>query len=292
MLRAMTRIGTYTLHAIETGRLGLDGGAMFGIVPQPLWSKKIAPDEQNRIPLAMRCLLAVSDERVVLIDCGLGDVFDGTKYREIYAVDTEHSDLDTSLNQVGCSREDVTDVILTHLHFDHCGGATRRVDERRIPAFPNARYHVQRDHWRWAMESNPKEQGSFRQETFRPLQDAGQLHWVDGEEEVLPGIDALLVNGHTQSQQLLKIEGTSPRTPSIVFAADLLPTTHHLASAWTMAYDIRPLITIGEKEAFLERALEAEWNLFFEHDPDVEVASLTRTDRGISICDPRLLRDL
>jgi glyoxylase-like metal-dependent hydrolase (beta-lactamase superfamily II) len=285
----MTTLGDYTLHAIETGRFGLDGGAMFGIVPKPFWAQRIAPDEQNRISLAMRCLLLQSNTRTVLIDCGIGDTFDGTKYREIYAVDTEHSSLDQSLEELGVSRTDITDVILTHLHFDHCGGATRASQNGREPAFPNAAYHVQRDHWDWAMQKNPKEKGSFRTHTFAPIEETGQLQLVDGEREILPGMDALLVNGHTHSQQIVKITG-SDRV--LVFTADLLPTQHHLADAWTMAYDIRPLISIDEKNTFLKRAVDAEWNLFFEHDPDAEVASLTRTDRGIDVTAVRSLDQL
>ena len=201
----MTTLGDYTLHAIETGRIGLDGGAMFGIVPKPLWAKRIAPDDQNRISLAMRCLLLRSDTRTVLIDCGLGDTFDGTKYRDIYAVDTEYSSLDRSLEAAGVSRADITDVILTHLHFDHCGGATQAGENGRETAFSNATYHVQRDHWNWAMESNPKEEGSFRTHTFAPIEESGQLQFVDGEGEILPGMEALLVNGHTHFQQMVKI---------------------------------------------------------------------------------------
>ncbi len=285
----MTTLGDYTLHAIETGRFGLDGGAMFGIVPKPLWAKRIAPDDQNRVSLAMRCLLLQSDTHTVLIDCGLGDIFDGTKYLDIYAVDTEHSSLNRSLEAVGVSRADITDVILTHLHFDHCGGATQAGENGRETAFPNATYHVQQDHWDWAMQKNPKEAGSFRTHTFAPIDEGGQLQLVDGEREILPGMDALLVNGHTHSQQMVKITGSDQ---TLVFTADLLPTQHHLADAWTMAYDIRPLISIDEKNMFLERAVDAEWNLFFEHDPDAEIASLTRTDRGVQVADVRFLDQL
>lgn len=285
----MTTLGDYTLHAIETGRFGLDGGAMFGIVPKPLWATRIAPDDQNRISLAMRCLLLQSDARTVLIDCGLGDTFDGTKYRDIYAVDTEHSSLDRSLKDAGVAREDITDVILTHLHFDHCGGATQDGENGRETAFPNATYYVQRDHWDWAMQKNPKEKGSFRTHTFAPIEESGQLQLVDGEREILPGMDALLVNGHTHSQQMVKITGSDQ---TLVFTGDLLPTQHHLADAWTMAYDIRPLISMDEKNTFLERAVDAEWNLFFEHDPDAEIASLTRTDRGIQVANVRSLAQL
>ena len=176
----MPQIGPYTLHSIETGRFGLDGGAMFGIVPKPLWSKRIEPDAENRIPLNMRCLLLEGADRVILIDVGVGDTFAGTKYEGIYAVDHGYADLDTSLAERGFSRADVTDVILTHLHFDHCGGSTVEKGGRMEVAFPNATYHVQRAHWNWANSPNPKEAGSFLERTFAPVKAAGQLHLLDG----------------------------------------------------------------------------------------------------------------
>lgn len=285
----MPTIGSYSLYSIETGQFGLDGGAMFGIVPKPLWSKRIEPDDQNRIPLNMRCLLLAGTDRVILIDTGVGDTFEGTKYQDIYAVDHGAYTLDGSLDDHGFARDDVTDVILTHLHFDHGGGSTRRINGEYVPSFPNATYHVQRDHWQWAQDPNPKEQGSFIADTFRPIEAAGQLNLLDGEGEIFPGIALELVHGHTESQQTVKISGDD-RT--LVYVADLLPTTHHLLPAWTMAYDVRPLQTIEEKGNFLERAENAEWNLFFEHDPHVSVGNLDRTDRGIEVVDRRPLEEL
>jgi glyoxylase-like metal-dependent hydrolase (beta-lactamase superfamily II) len=284
-------IGPYTLHAIEAGRFGLDGGAMFGIVPKPLWSKRIEPDDQNRIPLAMRCLLIEGADRLVLVDTGIGDTFAGTKYADIYAVDREHSTLKGSLADRGYVPAEVTDVVLTHLHFDHCGGSTRAAEggEGRVPTFPNATYHVQERHWEWAAASNPKEKGSFLQRTFAPIEAAGQLHRIDGPGALLPGIDLRLADGHTESQQLVKISGPEQ---TLVYVADLLPTRHHLAPAWTMAFDIRPLTTIEEKGAFLDEAVDEEWNLFFEHDPEAPVASLRRTDRGVEPVDARPLEAL
>lgn len=280
----MPTIGPYTLYSVEAGRFGLDGGAMFGIVPKPLWAKRIEPDSENRIPLNMRCLLLVGDERVILVDTGVGDTFAGTKYESIYAVDHEYATLAGSLAEHGISRADVTDVILTHLHFDHCGGSTVQEGDRARVAFPNATYHVQRAHWKWANDPNPKENGSFLRRTFAPIETAGQLHLVDGSGELLPGITVDLVDGHTESQQIVTV---SDEETTLVYVADLLPTTHHLAPTWTMAYDVRPLQTIEEKSEFLEQALEQEWTLFFEHDPEVSVASLERTDRGIEVTDQR-----
>lgn len=285
----MPQIGPYDLHAVDTGRFGLDGGAMFGIVPKPLWASRIEPDDQNRIPLHMRALLLVSDDRRILVDTGLGDVFDGTKYADLYAVDRETASLGASLDALGVAPGDITDVILTHLHFDHCGGATTGTGETRQPTFPGATYHVQAEHWDWATASNPKEKGSFLQDTFRPLEAAGQLHRVDGEATLAPGVDVLLANGHTESQQLVRVHDAD-RT--LVYVADLLPTTHHLPAAWTMAYDIRPLVTMEEKADFLDTAVEEGWELFFEHDPDTEVASLERTDRRVGVTNRRPLSAL
>lgn len=282
-------IGPYTAYSIETGRFGLDGGAMFGIVPKPLWSERIEADEENRIPLHMRCLLLEGADRLILVDVGMGDTFSGTKYEEIYAVDHEYATLDASLGEHGFDRTDVTDVILTHLHFDHCGGATHEVESGRRPAFPNATYHVQEDHWDWATTPNPKETGSFLQETFVPIRREEQLHLVDGAGTLFPHISVELVHGHTNAQQIVFVGGEET---TLVYVADLLPTPHHLAPTWTMAYDVRPLQTIEEKGAFLERAVDEGWTLFFEHDPEVEVGDVVETDRRIKITDPRPLSDL
>lgn len=285
----MPQIGPYSLHAVETGRFGLDGGAMFGIVPKPLWSKRIKPDGQNRISLSMRCLLLVGDDRVILVDTGIGDTFEGTKYQDIYAVDHDTATLNGSLRAHGVAPSDVTDVILTHLHFDHCGGSTRQTEAGREVTFPNATYHVQRRHWSWATDPNPKEKGSFLSETFAPIEAAGQLHLVDGSGSLLPHVEVALVHGHTEAQQIVKVYDD---TTTLVYVADLLPTSHHLPPTWTMAYDVRPLKTIDEKGDFLERAERSEWKLFFEHDPDVAVADLDRSDRGIEVVRRRSLADL
>lgn len=285
----MPQIGPYTLYSIETGRFGLDGGAMFGIVPKPLWSKRIEPDAKNRIPLNMRCLLLAGDDRVILIDVGLGDTFAGTKYEDIYAVDHEYATLDASLAECGFARTDITDVVLTHLHFDHCGGSTVEGDEGMTVAFPNATYHVQKAHWEWATSPNPKEAGSFLERTFAPLEATGHLHLLDGPGRIFPGVSVRLVNGHTDAQQIVTI---ADEDTTLVYVADLLPTTHHLAPTWTMGYDIRPLQTIEEKSDFLEQAVEEEWNLFFEHDPEVAVGSLDETERGIEVVEARPLGEL
>jgi glyoxylase-like metal-dependent hydrolase (beta-lactamase superfamily II) len=285
----MVSIGPYTLHAIETGRLGLDGGAMFGIIPKPLWERRIPADDRNRIPLHMRCLLLEGAGRLILIDNGVGDKFD-RRFADIYAIDFSEHSLDRSLAAAGFSRGDVTDVILTHLHFDHCGGSTRRAGDRLEVAFERATFHVQRDHWAWARESNPRERASFLAENLEPLKASGQLNLIDGPGEILPGLDALVVNGHTEAQQVVKISGEEG---TLVYVADLLPTAAHLAPAWGLAYDLRPLVTIEETGAFLDEAVEQGWQLFFEHDASVVVAGLQRNERGtVETVDPRPLSAL
>ena len=277
----------YTLHALETGRFRLDGGAMFGVVPKPLWERRIAADDRNRIPLAMRCLLAEGDGRVVLVDAGLGHKYDA-KFADLYAVDHETATLAGSLRALGVAPEAVTDVVLTHLHFDHVGGCTRRDAAGRLGlTFPNARHHVQRRHWAWALDPNPRERASFFDENLRPLGEAGALVLHDGPGEILPGVRVRTFDGHTEAQQVVLVDGGGQGT--VAFAADLLPTAHHLAPAWVMGYDVRPLVTMTEKAAFLDEAVREGWHLFFEHDPDTALATPARTDRGVVAADPRPL---
>ncbi len=284
----MPQIGPYTLHTIETGRFGLDGGAMFGIVPKPLWERKIPADAKNRIPLNMRCLLIEGNGRLMLIDNGLGDKYDD-KFADIFAIDESYASLQRSLNKLGYDASDITDLIITHLHFDHCGGSTRRDGEHLALVFPQARHFVQEKHWQWAQTPNVRERNSFLKENLEPIGRSGQLKLVHDGDEIAPGISVFTVQGHTEAMQLVKIEG--PDT-TLVYAADLLPTHAHIPMAWNMAYDVRPLETIREKEAFLNQAVKKGWHLFFEHDPEVEVGSLVQTDRGIILTEPRPLQAL
>lgn len=276
-------LGGYRLDVVHAGFLGLDGGAMFGIVPKALWARRIAPDDQNRIPLAMRCLLLRGHGRTVLVDAGLGDKYDA-KFGGIYAVDRSAHDLIPSLAALGVRPEDVTDVLLTHLHFDHCGGATRRDESGRlVTTFPRATYHVQRRHWDWAHES-PREQASFLAENLEPLADSGQLQFVEGEASPLPGVELLVVDGHTRGQQLPLVRGEGA---ALLYAADLLPTAAHVPPLWIMAYDVAPLDTLAEKERLLARAAEEGWTVFFEHDPETTTARIVRTERGYEATDRR-----
>ncbi len=284
----MPHIGPYSLHAIETGRFGLDGGAMFGVVPKPLWEKRIPADEKNRIPLAMRCLLLKGEDRVILIDTGLGDSYD-EKFARLFKVDHEHSELHRSLQEAGVEAADITDVVITHLHFDHAGGCVTTRNGERYLAFPNATYHVQRKHWEWALNPNPREKNSFLKAYLDPLQASPQLHLLNGEGTLFPQLDVLTVNGHTEAQQLVKI---SDGNRTLVFVADLIPTSAHIGLPWVMGYDVRPLITMEEKEDFLQKAVEGEWDLFFEHDPDVAVASVRQGEKGVEVYNQREIAEL
>ena len=261
---------------------------MFGVVPKPLWQRRLTPDERNRIPLNMRCLLLEGDGRLILIDNGVGDKYDA-KFQDIFAIDHEEHTLHGALEDAGFTANDVTDVILTHLHFDHCGGSTTRRGDGLVPTFPNATYHVQGVHLDWARQPNEREKASFLPQNIEPLVASGQVNRIDGEGVLFPGVEVRLVNGHTEAQQMVKITGPEG---TLVFVADLMPTLHHLRGPWIMAYDVRPLVTLREKQAFLDEALDGGWHLFFEHDPEVAVASLHQTERGITAVYPRSLGEL
>ena len=280
--------GDYQIDTVEAGRLGLDGGAMFGVVPKPLWAGRIAPDDRNRIPLAMRCLLLRGHGRTILVDTGVGHKEDA-KFEEIYAVDHGHSTLAGSLAALGVAPADVTDVVLTHLHFDHVGGATERAPDGSLrPTFPSAAYHVQRAHWEWAHES-VREQASFLAGNLDPLEASGQLALADGEASPFPGVSYVVVDGHTRAQQLVLVEGGAGEgaTAPLLFAGDLVPTAAHVPLLWVMAYDVEPLRTIAEKGRVLARAAAEGWTVVFEHDPEVAAARVEQTERGFRAVDAR-----
>ena len=266
------------LHAIETGRFRLDGGAMFGVVPKPLWTRTNPCDEKNRIDMAMRCLLIEEDNRLILVDNGLGNKYN-EKFAGLYGVDHEHSTLDRSLEALGFNRNDITDVILTHLHFDHCGGSTEwdSIKERNVLVFPNAHHWVQKSHLAWALNPNPREKASFFSENIQPLMDSGNLRMLEGETELFPGIHLKVVNGHTEAQQLPLIEYKGRK---ILFAADLFPTYGHLPLPYVMGYDVRPLKTMEERSELLPWLVEEEIILFYEHDPENECGLVVKNERG------------
>jgi len=278
----MTLAG-YQIDFVEAGRLRLDGGAMFGIVPRPLWERRIPPDDKNRIPLAMRCLLLRGHGRTILVDTGLGHKADA-KFEAIYGVDHAHSTLEGSLAQLGVAPEDVTDVLLTHLHFDHAGGATKRTQAGDLAlTFPEADHYVQAAHWRWAHES-VREEASFLAENLDPLDASGRLVLLDGEASPFEHVALHIVDGHTRGQQLPRV---TDGERSVFFAADLVPTSAHVPLLWGMAYDVEPLDTIREKERLLADAAREGWTVVFEHDSEVATARVVETEKGFAAEDAR-----
>ncbi|RYD52873.1 MAG: MBL fold metallo-hydrolase [Sphingobacteriales bacterium] len=269
------------LYAVNAGHFKLDGGAMFGVVPKSLWHKANPADENNMCSWALRCMLVEHGERRILIDCGMGDKQD-EKFFSHYYLHGEDS-LERNLSKHGLGYEDITDVFLTHLHFDHCGGAVKRTsDGALVPAFPNAKYWTNRAHWDSATHPNAREKASFLKENILPLQEHGVLHFVDAAdgEEWLPGFRIRIVNGHTDSMMLPLL---TVGAKTLLYCADLLPSMHHIPLPWVMAYDMRPLQTLQEKEPILREAATNGWTLFFEHDPRIECATLVQTEKGIRV---------
>ncbi|MBI5730317.1 MAG: MBL fold metallo-hydrolase [Ignavibacteriales bacterium] len=273
------KIGKYELKVIETGVFGLDGGAMFGIIPKPLWSKFNPPDDQNRVSLHARNLLLVSNSRKILIDTGIGSDWD-EKFKQIYRLDQSELTLSDSLNKLKIKPEDITDVLLTHLHFDHTGGSTYLKDGNWIPTFPNAKYYVQKKHFEWALNPTDRDRGSFIQNRFMPLHNEGLLNFTEGEVQFDDEIEFLTINGHTSFQQMIKVHDSSN---TVLFCGDLFPFTSHIPIPYVMGYDLQPLITVQEKKKILPIAIEQNWKLFFEHDPEVIMATVAESQRGFSI---------
>jgi len=273
------KIGGYEVHSIETGRFALDGGAMFGVVPWVFWSKTNPPDSRNRITLAARCLLLIGNGRVILVDNGNGTKWPD-KLKDIYRLDNSRHGLEQSLAERGISPDDVTDVVLTHLHFDHCGGSTKIGGGKVVPTFPKAVHYVQRDHWNLSQHPSEKDRGSFMREDFMQLHESGMLTFVDGEKELFPGIRMLVCNGHTSAQQLPLI---SDGAANILFCCDLVPTVSHIPFPYIMGYDVRPLVTLEEKKSILPKAEKEGWILFLEHDPDIEAVTLKQGEKGFAV---------
>ncbi len=273
------KIGKYELKVIETGVFGLDGGAMFGIIPKPLWSKFNPADEQNRVTLHARNLLLASDSRKILIDTGIGSDWD-EKFKQIYRLDQSELTLSDSLNKLKIKPEDITDVLLTHLHFDHTGGSTFLKNGNWIPTFPNAKYYIQKKHFEWAINPTERDRGSFIQNRFLPLHNEGLLNFIDGEVQFDDEIEFLTINGHTSFQQMIKVHDSSN---TVLYCGDLFPFTSHIPIPYVMGYDLQPLVTVQEKKKILPIAIEQNWKLFFEHDPEVIMATVAESQRGFSI---------
>ena len=276
------------LHTIEAGNFKLDGGAMFGVVPKALWQKTNPADDKNRIDMATRSLLIEDGNRLILIDTGMGNKQDD-KFFSHYGLWGSHT-LDGSLKKAGFHRDDITDVFFTHLHFDHCGGAIERSKSGiLIPAFKNAKFWVHESHWDWAINPNPREKASFLAENLLPLKESGQLNFISEKSSQQVGFDVLTMNGHTEKQMLPKI---FYQGKTIIFTADLLPTTGHIPVPYVMGYDTRPLLTIKEKEAFLNEAADNEYFLFLEHDAYSEVCTVKHTNKGVRLKETYTFKDI
>jgi glyoxylase-like metal-dependent hydrolase (beta-lactamase superfamily II) len=266
------------LYSIHTGNFKLDGGAMFGVVPKTIWNKLNPADEKNLCTWSMRCLLVEDEARLILIDNGIGNKQDEKFFGHYYL----HGDtsLDQSLSQHGFHADDITDVFLTHLHFDHCGGSIKRQGDKLIPAFKNATYWSNERHWKWATEPNDREKASFLKENILPIQQSGRLQFIETREDVqfTQNISVKFVSGHTDAMMLPVIRF---KEHTIVFMADLLPSVAHIPLPYVMAYDMFPLTTLQEKKSFLKEALDNNYVLFFEHDPLNECCTLQQTERGV-----------
>lgn len=274
------------LHVINTGFFKLDGGAMFGVVPKSLWQKTNPADEKNLCTWAMRCLLIEEGNRLMLIDNGIGNKQD-EKFLSHYHLHGDY-ELIGSLNKAGFSEADVTDMFLTHLHFDHCGGGVYLRDGKPELTFRNATYWSNADHWLWATKPNPREKASFLKENILPMQESGHLKFVETSTP-FPCCDTIFVSGHTEKMMIPKIKY---RNYTICYMADLLPSVGHIPLAYVMGYDTRPLITLEEKEAFLSEAADNGYILFLEHDPVHECCTVKRTDKGIRLDRTFPLKDI
>jgi glyoxylase-like metal-dependent hydrolase (beta-lactamase superfamily II) len=264
------KIAGYNLYPILTSQFKLDGGAMFGIIPKTLWERKMPSDELNRIQMVTRSLLLVSDKKRILIDTGNGDKWQ-EKFKKIYEIDTKSVSLDSSLAEAGFTPEDITDVFCTHLHFDHIGGNTKIENGKIVPSFPNAKYWMSQVNWNVANSPSEKDQGSFMQDDWAVLAENDMINFVSGIEQFLPNIDIIISNGHTPGMMLPIISDTNN---TLVYGADLIPTSAHIPLPWVMAYDVQPTVTIEEKKQFYNDAVDNNWMLFFEHDPDVVACTI------------------
>ncbi|HVU56929.1 MAG TPA: MBL fold metallo-hydrolase [Puia sp.] len=297
------------LYSIDTGLFKLDGGAMFGVVPKTLWSKVHPSDENNLCTWSMRCLLIQEGGKLILVDNGIGDKQDAKFFGHYYLHGNDS--LDKSLAVHGFHRDDITDVLLTHLHFDHCGGSIRREGDKLVPAFKNATYWSHSRHWKWATEPNEREKASFLKENILPIQESGQLKFVDQSiagasslstasanpgfstgatwsgasldsisNVILPGLSVRLANGHTEAMMLPQLQY---KGRTLIFMADLLPSVGHIPLPWVMAYDMFPLTTLREKKSFWQEAAAGDYVLMLEHDPENECCTLQATEKGIKV---------
>lgn len=281
------KLGKFEIHSIVTGQFALDGGAMFGVVPKVLWERTNPADDRNRIALSMRSLLIISNDRKILVDTGAGNK-NNDKFNSIYGIQNVDGWFDNALKKYDLTTNDITDVILTHLHFDHCGGSTKLVDDEVVPTFPKAKYYIQREHFEWALNASDKDRVSFIKDDFIPLKNNDQLVLTEGEFRLFDGIEILTSNGHTPKQQHVKL---SSEGKTIFYTGDLIPTASHIPYPYVMGYDLYPIKTIEEKKKILPQAYEENWILFFEHDPFVNSVTIISSEKGFIIKEKNILDD-
>ncbi len=268
------KLGDWTFRAFTDGLFRLDGGSMFGVVPRVMWQKHHEPDDLNRIDLSLRCLLAEKEDRRVLVDVGIGDRWEA-KQVGIFDLRRHPRQLPEELAAAGIPAESITDVVLTHLHFDHAGGALQHGPDGVSATFPEATYWVQTQHWNWALQPTERDRASFRAEDFEALEELHRLELVEGRQEIIPEIRVTPVNGHTPGQQMVEFH-TGAGT--VVYCADLIPFASQINVPWIMGFDLNPLLTLSEKKGFLARAVEEKYILVFEHDPEIEACTVKFED--------------
>ena len=276
----LTNLGKWKIKVIESGDFKLDGGAMMGSVPKVLWNKTNPSDNLNRIQLAMRCLLLDDGENIVLIETGIGDHY-SKKFKDMFDINQQDYSLSNTLSDYGYSITDITHVILTHLHFDHAGGAVKRESNGDMkPQFPNAKYYISSKNWEAALNPNPKDRASYLKENFTCLKDYNVLNILPDNVEILPGINTYVVSGHTSGQQLVVISGNNKK---LVFCSDLIPLKSHLKLPWIMGYDLNGSLTLKEKKVFLDLAANNNWILYLYHDPEVIAVEIKEADNYYEI---------
>ena len=264
------KIGKYDLYSVETSEFGLDGGAMFGIIPKPVWEKKVPADELNRVNMVTRSLLLVSDEKKILIDTGNGTKWE-EKYKQIYDINTDQYNIEKSLGKYGFSSDQITDVICTHMHFDHIGGNTKIKFGEVVPTFPNAKYWISEENWNLANHPSQKDAGSFIEHDWKVLAENQMIEIIKGKEPFIEGIETIVTRGHTPG---LLHPIVSDGSNKLFYGADIFPMVAHIPIPWVMAYDVQPVVTMEEKQKLLQKMEREDWILFFEHDPHIQACTV------------------
>ena len=285
----MLRIGGYRIREVTDGLFRLDGGAMFGVVPKTLWSRAMPADEHNRVELALRCLLLEGHGRTILLDAGIGEKW-SPKELDLYAIDHAAGELRAGLASLGVAPEAVTDVVVSHLHFDHAGALTRVDEEGRLALnFPHARVHTQKRHWAWACAPTEKDRASFRPENYAPVAEANLLVLHDGDAEPAPSLEIRAGDGHTMGHQMVLVHGHDG--DGLVFTGDTIPTAAHLRPPYVMGYDLQPLVTLEEKKRLLDEIYARDWILAFDHEPAFPACRLAKNERGDYVIGERVLME-